>query len=82
MLQTYSSPEAFVELMDEAGIDYAVILAELAPITSGIADNEDVAKFCSHSSRLIPFASIDPNTSEKPVDKLAGIGAQSGFQGL
>jgi hypothetical protein len=29
MLQTYSSPEAFVGLMDEVGIDYAVILAEL-----------------------------------------------------
>ena len=45
MLETYSSPEAFVGLMDSAGIDYAVILAELAPITSGIAANEDVAQF-------------------------------------
>jgi len=53
MLQTYSSPEAFVGLMDEAGIDYAVILAELAHITSGIAANEDVAQFCSHSPRLM-----------------------------
>ena len=61
MLETYSSPQAFVGLMDEAGIDYAVILAELAPITSGIAANEDVAKFCSHSPRLLPFASIDPH---------------------
>ncbi len=82
MLQTYSSPEAFVGLMDEAGIDYAVILAELAPITSGIAANEDVAQFCSHSPRLIPFASIDPNTSEKPVDELEELVRNQGFKGL
>ncbi len=82
MLETYSSPQAFVGLMDEAGIDYAVILAELAPITSGIAANEDVAEFCSHSPRLIPFASIDPNTSEKPVDELEELVRNQGFKGL
>lgn len=82
MLETYSSPEAFVGLLDEAGIDYAVILAELAPITSGIAANEDVARFCSHSPRLIPFASIDPNTSERPVDELEELVCHQGFKGL
>ena len=82
MIQTYSSPEAFVQLMDEAGIDYAVILAELAPITSGIAANEDVAQFCSPSPRLIPFASIDPNTAERPVDELEELVRFRGFKGL
>jgi len=82
MLETYSSPEAFVGLMDEAGIDYAVILAELAPITSGIAANEDVAQFCSHSPRLIPFASIDPNTAENPADELERWVREAGFKGL
>ena len=82
MLETYSSPEAFLELMDEAGIDYAVILAELAPITSGIAANEDVAQFCSQSPRLIPFASIDPNTAENPADELERWVREAGFKGL
>ena len=82
MLETYSSPQAFVGLMDEAGIDYAVILAELAPITSGIAANEDVAEFCSHSPRLIPFASIDPNTSGNPADELEEWVRHQGFKGL
>ena len=82
MLETYASPEAFVGLMDEAGIDYAVILAELAPITSGIAANEDVAQFCSHSPRLIPFASIDPNTAENPADELERWVRDAGFKGL
>ncbi len=82
MLETYSSPQAFLGLMDEAGIDYAVILAELAPITSGIAANEDVAEFCSHSPRLIPFASIDPNTSQNPVDELEEWVCHQDFKGL
>jgi uncharacterized protein len=82
MLQTYSEPEAFIALMDEAGIDYAVILAELTPITSGIAANEDVAQFCANSQRLIPFASIDPNTSQNPVDDLEELVRNQGFRGL
>ncbi len=82
MLQTYASPEAFVGLMDEAGIDYAVILAELAPITSGIAANEDVVQFCKHSPRLLPFASIDPNPSERPADELEDWVRHQGFKGL
>jgi len=82
MLETYASPEAFVGLMDDAGIDYAVILAELAPITSGIAANEDVAQFCAQSPRLIPFASIDPNTSERPTDELEELVRNQGFKGL
>lgn len=82
MLQTYSDPQAFVGLMDEVGVDYAVILAELAPITSGIAANEDVAQFCADSPRLIPFASIDPNTSQRPVDELEELVKNQGFKGL
>jgi predicted TIM-barrel fold metal-dependent hydrolase len=82
MLETYSSPQAFVGLMDESGVDFAVILAELAPITSGIAANEDVSQFCSQSPRLIPFASIDPNTSENPVDELEELVRNQGFKGL
>ena len=70
MVKTYSSPTAFLGLMDEAGIDYAVILAELAPITTGIAENEYVAEFCSQSERLVPFASINPFTCKNPRKNL------------
>jgi len=82
MIQTYSSPEGFLELMDEAGIDYAVILAELAPITTGIADNAYVAEFCSHSPRLIPFASINPYTCTYPAEELERLVRDQGFRGL
>jgi predicted TIM-barrel fold metal-dependent hydrolase len=79
---TYSSPRAFLGLMDEAGIDYAVILAELAPITTGVADNEYVAEFCSISDRLIPFASINPYTCTRPAEELENLVRNHGFRGL
>jgi uncharacterized protein len=82
MISTYSSPEAFLGLMDEAGIDYAVILAELAPITTGITDNEYVAEFCSRSERLIPFASINPFTCTRPAEELEVLVRDFGFRGL
>ena len=82
MIQTYSSPEAFLGLMDEGGIDYAVILAELAPITTGISDNEYVADFCSKGPRLIPFASINPYASSRPAAELERLVRDHGFRGL
>lgn len=82
LIKTYSSPEAFVGLMDEAGIDYAVILAELAPITTGIVDNVYVAEFCSKSPRLIPFASINPYMISRPDRELERLVRDHGFRGL
>jgi len=82
MIETYSSPKAFLGLLDESGIDYAVILAELAPITTGTAENEDVARFCRLSPRLIPFASINPNTCSDPAGELERLVRDHGFQGL
>lgn len=82
LFSTYSSPEAFLDLMDECGIDYAVVLAELAPITTGISSNEYMAEFCSKSPRLIPFASINPYTSPKPAEELERLVHEHGFEGL
>lgn len=82
VMSNFSSPEAFLGLMDDAGIDYAVILAELAPITTGIADNEYVAEFCSKSQRLIPFASINPYTCTSPAKELERLVRDLGFRGL
>jgi hypothetical protein len=33
-LERYGSPESYLSVLDDAGADYGVILAELAPITS------------------------------------------------
>ena len=82
MIETYSSPGGFLGLMDEGGIDYAVILAELAPITTGIANNEYVAEFCSQSPRLIPFASVNPMTTPQPAREFERLVTEYGFRGL
>lgn len=82
VLRTYSTPEAFLGLLDEAGIDYAVILAELAPITTGIADNSYVKEFCSHSHRLVPFASVNPLMVSRPDRELERLVLDHGFKGL
>ncbi len=78
----YATPEGFLGLLDECGIDYAVILAELAPITTGIADNELVSEFCRASHRLIPFASINPFTSPRPAEELERLVVDHNFRGL
>ncbi len=62
--------EELLQIMDEAGVDYAVILAENAPAVTGVVTNEFVAKFCEGEERLIPFASINPNTSPDMVEEL------------
>jgi len=82
MIHRYSSAKAFLGLMDECGLDFVVILAELAPITTGIAENESVAQFCSASPRLIPFVSINPYTSTRPAQELERWVTDHGFRGL
>lgn len=82
MLKFYSCPEAILQLMDESGIDYAVVLAELAPITTGISSNEYVGEFCSKSHRLVPFASINPNMVSKPAEELDRLLGEYNFKGI
>ncbi len=83
MIEHYSSPENFLKLMDESGIDYSVVLAEISPITTGIADNEYVARFCSENDRLIPFASINPYMCTRHLaSELERLVVDCGFQGL
>lgn len=78
----FAAPANYLCLMDECGVDYTVVLAELAPITTGICTNEDVAAFCAASPRLLPFASINPHTSPNPVQELRHLVGDLGFRGL
>jgi len=75
-------PDGILELMDEDGVDLAVILAEIAPLTTGVVRNEFVAEFCSKSKRLIPFASINPTTDPNPQKTLARLVKDLGMKGL
>ena len=54
----HATTESYLGVLDGAGVDVGVVLAEVAPITSGLCSNERVAELCRGTSRLIPFGSI------------------------
>ncbi|NLX91220.1 MAG: amidohydrolase [Firmicutes bacterium] len=77
----YQDPAHFCTYLQECGIDYAVILAELSPAATGICSNEYVLKFCQGHSSLIPFASINPFFSVDMGSELLRL-IDKGFRGL
>ena len=50
-----SSPGKGVEFLKDQGVRYAVVLAEIAPATSGRVSNETVIEYCSGHDMLSPF---------------------------
>ncbi len=80
--EKYSDPKAFVTLMDEYGVDYSVVMAEQSPITTGIAGNEKVGRFCAASPRLIPFCTINPHLEADPARSLERLVDEFGFRGI
>ncbi|MDR2076590.1 MAG: amidohydrolase family protein [Desulfovibrio sp.] len=78
----YSDPEAFVRLMTDSGLDYGVILAEDAPLTTGRAPNELVAEFCAGREQLIPFCTVNPHLDPEPLKTLKTYCGERGFKGL
>lgn len=81
-VKRYSDPGQFEELLSEQGIDYACILAELNPITTGICSNEQVEAFCRGRKRLIPFCDINPNLHNDLAAELRKKVEVHGFKGL
>ncbi|MGC1405047.1 MAG: amidohydrolase family protein [Thermodesulfobacteriota bacterium] len=79
--KNYGQPEQFLDLMDQAGVDYAVLLAEIAAITSALVTNEEVLQFCQASPRLLPFASINPYLTTNLAAVLEDL-IRDGFKGL
>ena len=80
--EAHSTAESYVAILDESGVDYGVVLAELAPITSAAAGNEWVAKLCQGSPRLIPFCSVNPYLVPNPARELERLVTRHGFRGL
>ncbi|MGD8505289.1 MAG: amidohydrolase family protein [Candidatus Bathyarchaeota archaeon] len=76
------TPDGILKLLDREDIDFAVVLAEIAPLTTGIVKNEFIADFCKKSERLIPFASINPITDPSPRETLAKLVNDFGMKGL
>jgi len=77
----FSQPAEVDAMLAEAGVDVAVIMAEDAPLTTGLASSGYVADFCHRTKRLRFFASINPMTRldaarqlEYDVTQLGAIG--------
>lgn len=71
-----------LKLMDVEGVDIAVVLVEVAPLTTGIVDNKFIVEFCRESERMIPFGSIDPTTDPNPPKSLVKLVKGFGVKGL
>ncbi len=76
------TPEKLLALMDNQGVDYAVVLAEIAPLTTGLVKNEFIIDFCEKRNRLIPFACLDPVTDADPPKTLSRLVEDRGMKGL
>ena len=76
------TPRSFLKFMREEDVDFAVILAEDSPLTTGVVPNEFVAEFCQRDERLIPFASINPVLDPTPAKTLTSLVEDMGMRGL
>ncbi len=81
-LRELADPVAFSHFLEASGIDYAVVLAEASPITTGTVSNEAVARFCEGQARLIPFCSVNPYLVANPGAELARLVREFGFRGV
>lgn len=81
-IQEVLTPEGIIRYLDDSGVDYAVALAELSPITTGMLSNEEVAEFCQGNDRLIPFCSINPFLVADLAAELERYVTEMGFRGL
>ena len=81
-IQRYNDPGTFEEFLSSEGVDYACILPELSPITSGMCTNEQVQEFCRGRSRLIPFCDINPYLFNDLGAELRRKVNEDGFRGV
>lgn len=81
-IDRYSDSGRFEELLSAEGVDYACILAELNPVTTGICNNEQVQAFCRGRRRLIPFCDINPYLHTYLGEELRRQVETHGFRGV
>jgi hypothetical protein len=74
--------EGIVRFLRENGVDYAVALAELSPITTGVLSNEGVAELCQGINCLIPFCNINPFLIADLAAELERYVTEMGFRGV
>jgi hypothetical protein len=87
------TPEGIRSFLQEADIDYAVALAEVSPVTTGVCDNEYTIDLVRRANaiadppsgpkgRLIPFASPNPYIDTDLAASLERWVNEDGFAGI
>ena len=78
----FDDPAEFVRHFREQGVDYAVILAENCPLTTGVVTHERVAEFCRGRRELIPFCTVNPHEDRDPAGLVRRLCGEEGFRGI
>jgi len=84
MFTEYSARD-IISLMDEAGVDYAVVVAFDMTTQYGVimVTNKDVSNLASsYPDRFIPFASVDPSLGRPAVEELKHAIVDLGCKGV
>jgi len=87
------TPEGIRSHLQENGIDFAVALAEVCPITTGTCSNEYTIDFVRRANsvpdpsegpkgRLIPFASPNPYIDNDLAERVDALVQGEGFRGI
>lgn len=76
------NPNGLEDYLDYEGINYAVILAEDSPLTTGIVSNDYVYNFCKNRNKFISFASFNPITTKNPKKIIDKLVKNMDFRGL
>lgn len=93
MAESVLTPAGLRAALQTSGIDFAVALAEVSPITTGVATNEYTIDLVRQANalpdppsgpagRLIPFASINPFIDGDLAARLEQLILVEGFRGL
>jgi len=93
MVEHVLSPEGIRKYLQSNGIDYAVGLAEVSPITTGSTGNAFVGELCAAANavadpdsgprgRLLPFASINPFIVNDLAVELEYLVKKFNFKGI
>lgn len=93
MAEAVLTPDGLRAALQTNGIDWAVALAEVSPITTGVSTNEYTIDLVRRANalpdpasgpagRLIPFASVNPHVDGNLAARLRHLVLDEGFRGL
>ena len=81
-LESVLTPEGIATYLRANGVDYAVALAELSPVTTGMLGNDHVMQLSQEVDCLTPFCSINPFLVADLGGELQRHVTEMGFRGL